>query len=400
MKNLRLALSNILDSPARSLVSVLLMAFGIGMIGLVRFFSSNVEAQFQGNLRGVDMIVGAKGSPLQLVLCGIYHIDAPTGNIPFDEVEALRKNQWVKELIPISLGDNYMGYRIVGTDSSIYGHYGIEMKSGKPFKKSMQAIVSERLAKELNLKIGQKIEGTHGLTAASDDTHHHPYKITGIFKNTGTVADQLIFTSLASVWEVHHDHDHGHHHHHDHHDEPLEITLALIKFTGPMANFSLPRLVNQNSVMQAALPAIEINRVFNLLGIGLEVISWIAYVLIALSVVGLVFSLFQSLSSRMQELALLRVLGYRPAGIFGLVLSEGLLIAIAGGVLGIAVSKVAQKFMSDYTASAFRYRFEYGLSADDMYLMGIALGAGIVASFLPAVRAYLKSVVVSIHKAS
>lgn len=397
MKNLKLAMSNVLDSPTRSIVSVLLLAFGIGMIGLVRHFSDNVNAQFQGNIRGVDMVVGAKGSPLQLVLCGIYHIDAPTGNIPLSEVEELRKNQWVKELIPISLGDNYMGYRIVGTDSSIYRHYGIQVVQGKPFRKSMQAIVSEKLARELQLKVGQRIEGTHGLTAGSDDTHHHPYKITGIFKNTGTVADQLIFTSLSSVWDVHHDHSHDRDHHED---EALEITLALIKFTGPMANFTLPRLINQNTSLQAALPAIEINRVFNLLGIGVEVIQWIAYVLIGLSAVGLVFSLFQSLSSRMDELSLLRVLGYRPSGIFGLVLSEGLLISLAGGILGIGIGKMAQKLLSDYTASAFRYRFDYSLSADDLLLLLIALTAGILASMLPAIRAYAQSVVITIQKAS
>lgn len=394
MKNIRLAFSNLVDSPTRSLVSILLMAFGIGMIGLVRYFSDNVQAQFQGNIRGVDMVVGAKGSPLQLVLCGIYHIDAPPGNIPLAEVEQLRKNQWVKELIPISLGDNYMGFRIVGTDSTIYNHYGIELLEGKPFRKSMQAIVSERLSKELDLKIGQKFEGTHGLTAGSDDAHQHPYKITGIFKNTGTVADQLIFTSLSSVWDVHHDHDH------DHGDEDLEITLALIKFTGPMANFSLPRLVNQNSNMQAALPAIEINRVFNLLGIGIEVIQWIAYVLIGLSVVGLIFSLLQGLSSRIHELSLLRVLGYRPMGIFGLVVSEGLLISLAGGVLGLGIGKVAQKVLSAYTASAFKYKFDYGLSADDMKLLLIALTTGFLASLIPAIRAYTQSVIITIQKTS
>lgn len=400
MKNLKLAWSNVLDSPTRSIVSILLLAFGIGMIGLVRHFSDNVNAQFQGNIRGVDMVVGAKGSPLQLVLCGIYHIDAPTGNIPLAEVEQLRKNQWVKELIPISLGDNYMGFRIVGTDSTIYNHYGIEILQGKPFRKSMQAIVSEKLARELQLKLGQKIEGTHGLTAGSDDTHHHPYEITGIFKNTGTVADQLIFTSLSSVWDVHHDHGHDHGHNHNHDDEELEITLALIKFTGPMANFALPRLINQNTSMQAALPAIEINRVFNLLGIGVEVIQWIAYVLIGLSAVGLVFSLFQSLSSRMDELSLLRVLGYRPSGIFGLVLSEGLLISLIGGVLGIGIGKAAQKLVSDYTVSAFRYRFDYSFSTDDLHLLLIAVAAGTLASLIPAIRAYAQSVVITIQKAS
>lgn len=395
MKNIKLAFLNILDAPTRSVISILLMAFGVGMIGLMRFFASNVEAQFQGNLRGVDMIVGAKGSPLQLVLCGIYHIDAPTGNIPLSEVEELRKNQWVRELIPLSLGDNYKGYRIVGTDSSIYAHYGLYIVQGKPFKKPMQAIVSERLARELNLSLGQKIEGTHGLTAASDDAHHHPYKIVGIFKNTGTVADQLIFTSLESVWEVHHEHAHDH----AEEDEPKEITLALVKFTGPMANFSLPRLINQNSSLQAALPAIEINRVFNLMGIGVEIINWIAVVLIGLSIVSLVFSLFQSLSSRVQELSLLRVLGYRPIGIFSLVLSEGLIISLLGGIIGIALAKTGQKFLSDYTVNAFRYRFEYGFTTEDVYLILLAVIAGVIASLLPAVRAYTQSVVITIQKA-
>ncbi|KFD38130.1 hypothetical protein AT05_11680 [Schleiferia thermophila str. Yellowstone] len=395
MKNILLALNNLRDTPARSLISILLMAFGLGMIGVMRFFSKNVEAQFTSNLRGVDMIVGAKGSPLQLVLCGIYHIDAPTGNIPLREVESLRTNQWVKELIPLSLGDNYMGYRIVGTDSSIYSHYGIEMVKGRPFRKPMQAIISERLARELGISVGQKIEGTHGLTAGGEESHHHPYKITGIFKNTGTVADQLIFTSLESVWEVHHDHGHDHSNEH----EDLEITLALIKFTGPMANFTLPRLVNQNSSMQAALPSIEINRVFNLLGIGMEVIRWIAIVLIVLSVAGIVFALFQSLSGRMHELSLLRALGYRPFGIFSIVLSEGLLISLLGGIIGVLLSKTAQYFLASFAAGTFKYRFDYELGVDDIALLLVSAATGIIASLFPAIRAYSKSVVVTIQKA-
>lgn len=166
-----------------------------------------------------------------------------------------------------------------------------------------------------------------------------------------------------------------------------------------MANFSLPRLINQNSSMQAALPAIEINRVFNLMGIGVEIVNWIAIVLIALSIISLVFSLFQSLSSRVHELSLLRVLGYRPIGIFGLILSEGLIIALLGGFVGIALAKVGQKLLSDYAVNAFRYRFEYGLSADDVYLMLFALITGIIASLLPAIRAYTQSVVLTIQKA-
>jgi putative ABC transport system permease protein len=123
MNWLKMTWANIVSRPLGSLLAILLMAFGVGIVSLLVQLNAQLEKQFTANIRSVDMVLGAKGSPLQLILSGIYHIDAPTGNISLDELNSLKKNPLVKSVIPLSLGDNFQGYRIVGTTSEYVEHY-------------------------------------------------------------------------------------------------------------------------------------------------------------------------------------------------------------------------------------------------------------------------------------
>ena len=206
-------------------LSLLLLVLSVSLVTFILQLSQQLNGQMDKNIAPVDMVVGAKGSPLQLVLSSVLHIDAPTGNIPLKEAEPLMKHPFVKTAIPVSYGDNYKGYRLLGTDPSYFDAYGGTLAEGRLFKESFEVVAGHQVATKLGLQLGDKFVGAHGLAAESIDIHDDkPYTVVGILNPSSTVLDQLLISNLASVWEAH---DHGHEDHgdeaaHDHGDHDHE----------------------------------------------------------------------------------------------------------------------------------------------------------------------------------
>jgi putative ABC transport system permease protein len=174
------------------------------MISLLLQVNRHIEEQMENNVRGVDMVVGAKGSPLQLILSAVYHIDAPTGNISLHEAEQLKKNRLIASGIPLSYGDNYNGYRIVGTTHAYPQLYGATVVEGRLWQEPFEVTIGAKTANILDIKIGDSFVGAHGLTQGGEAHGDHTYTVVGILGNTNSVLDQLILTATESVWEVHH----------------------------------------------------------------------------------------------------------------------------------------------------------------------------------------------------
>jgi putative ABC transport system permease protein len=214
------------------------------------------------------MVIGAKGSPLQLILSQFFHIDAPTGNISFSEFSKVSRHPLVEKAIPMSFGDSYEGYRIVGTNHDYPEHYSVELSEGSLWNKPMEAVIGHNVAQELKLGIGDTFFGVHGLTSAMEAHDAHPYTIKGIFKQGNSVLDQLILTSLESVWHIHDHEEEAHHAEVENQKDEKEITAMLISFRNSMGMFQLPRMINENTNMQAAVPAYEVSRINNILGTG------------------------------------------------------------------------------------------------------------------------------------
>jgi putative ABC transport system permease protein len=206
MNLIKLSFQNLLYKPLNLVLSLLLFALGIGLISLMFILNKQITQKFENNLAGIDLIIGAKGSPLQLVLNGLYHIDAPTGNISLKEAEPfLNSNHTlIKTAIPLSLGDSYKGFRIVGTTMDFPALYNAILSAGAWWQKPLEVTIGSSVASALHLKIGDTFISSHGLTTDEFNEHgHDPYTIVGIIKTTGSVCDQLILTSPESIWEVH-----------------------------------------------------------------------------------------------------------------------------------------------------------------------------------------------------
>src|SRR5690606_301838 len=155
------------------------------------------------NARGIDLVVGAKGSPMQLILCNIFHIDFPTGNIKLHEADRIAANRLVKQAIPMALGDSYRGYRIVGTTAAYAAHYGGELAQGTWWSAPMEVTIGSAVAQALDLSMNATFHSNHGLSNDGHAHEAHPFIVKGIMAPTQTVLDNLILTSVESIWHVH-----------------------------------------------------------------------------------------------------------------------------------------------------------------------------------------------------
>lgn len=389
----RLSWQNLLSNPLNTILCLLLMTLGVGIISLVLLLNNEIEQQLQKNVKGIDMVVGAKGSPLQLILSSVYHIDNPNGNISLKEVEKLQKNPMVKSSIPLSFGDTYNGFRIVGTSYDYPKLYQAKLKEGRLWTKALEVVVGSAAAEINNLKIGDSFHGSHGLIEGGEVHDQFSYEVVGILEPSNSIIDKLILTNTESIWKVH-NHDSDTHvcndpdHHHEHEEkEGAMITALLVKFKSPVAFIQLPRKVNETTNLQAAVPSFEINRLINLLGFGAQTINMIAIIIMIVSGLSIFISLFNSLKKRRYELALMRVHGASRWQLVKLVLLEGILLSIFGTILGVIISRLslfAMTFLIDTGFTSIHFK----LISEELWLFPVSLFIGLLASLIPTIQTY------------
>ncbi|SEE33062.1 putative ABC transport system permease protein [Tenacibaculum sp. MAR_2010_89] len=339
----KISIRNIKSKPLYSFLSIFILSLSITLLLGIQQLKKSFEAQIENNLSQIDLVIGAKGSSLQLTLASVLHIDNPTGNIPYKEAKKISENSMIKLAVPISYGDNYKGYRIVGTTNQFISLYKTELEKGRKVKKAMEVILGNTVAKELNLKIGDSFLSSHGLIENNIEVHSDKLTIVGILKPTQKVIDRLIITNLESVWETH---DHGnneHHEEHKHHEEheDKEITSLLVTFKNPRAFLTIPRKINKHTSMQAALPKYELGKLYKYTNIGLQTISWIGYLILIISCVIIFISSYKMIKERAFDLAILRTYGANNYQLIKMVIYEGGIIVLIAFLLGLLLIKIA-----------------------------------------------------------
>lgn len=408
MNLFKISWSNLRDKPLSSFLSGLLMTLGIAIISLLLLLNKQLDDQFRKNIRGIDMVLGAKGSPLQLILSSIYQIDSPVGNIPLAEAERLTRNPMIKTAIPLALGDNYRSFRIVGTDKRYLDHFEATVGQGKLFGADLECVIGSRVAEVTGLKIGDQFAGSHGLDAEGEAHEDVKYKVVGILNPSNSVADQLILTPVSSVWAIHehheehegeehkdeavaedHDHEEGEAHEEgEMHEEEREITSMLIQFRNPLG-MMIARGINSNSKLQAAMPQIEVNRLFELLGVGVETLRYLALAIILVAGISVFVSLYNSLKERRYEMALMLSMGATRTQLFTMLLLEGLVLALIGFVAGLLLSRLSLSIISGYVQGNYHYDLaNFGILREEWYILAAAILIGLVAAALPALGVY------------
>jgi putative ABC transport system permease protein len=420
-----LTLAYLRDRALNTALNVLILTLAVATLVILVLFSAQLGERFDRDARGVDLVVGAKGSPLQLILSSVYHADVPTGNIPLDALDTLRSDPTVAKAIPLALGDNFRGFRIVGTEPAYAEHYGGRLAQGRLWGGEGETVIGSEVAQRTGAGLGQKFLGSHGLGEGGGGEHdHHPFVVVGVLKPTGTVLDRLILTSVENVWDVHgihHDegehagehregeagHDEHHegeaaHEEHAHEAERVpanaslqaqelrpEVTAILVSYRSALAAVRLPAFINRQAGLQAAVPAVETARLLSLVGVGLDAVRAFAFLLLLTGGLSIFVALYTALRQREADMAMLRVMGAKPGGIFGQVLSEGLLLASAGAVLGVALGHGVVAI----AAASFERLGEIGLTGwrfepAELLIVLAALAAGALAALIPALRVF------------
>ena len=393
MKTLAFAWHYLWSRPLGAALNVLLLGLGLASITFLLLVGHQLGRAFDRDLAGIDVVVGAKGSPMQLILSGVLHIDVPPGNIPLKAVRALEKHPLVDSIIPLSLGDNLRGFRIVGTAHSYIQHYHVPLAQGRLWDAPMQVVLGASVARKLQLALGAQFAGSHGLGNGGHLHGDSLYAVVGILEPSGTVLDRLILTDTASVWKVHEDYTAEDDSDRAVMEEEREITMALVRYKTPMAALSFPRFVNTTTEMQAAAPALEITRLLTMLGLGTDVLRAFAGVLLLTAGLSVFIALWSAVRERRADLALLRMLGAPPRKIAALLLAEALWLGLLASVVGVLLGQ------------AFTAALGYFLQLDQSLLIAgmawppalavvpcLALGVSLVSALLPALGAYRVSV--------
>ncbi len=410
---LRLSIAYLRDRPFTTLLNIILLGLATATLIIIVTVSTQLGTRIEKDAQGVDLVVGAKGSPLQLILSSIYQVDAPTGNIPAGTVDVLRRNPSVAQVIPLALGDNFRGFRIVGTEPAYLDLYGARLASGKINGKEGEAVIGADVARITGATLGQQFVGSHGLGSGEGAGQHEsePMTTAGILKPTGTVIDRLIIVSVPTVWHMHgigHDHDgehkEGKNHIHEDATKPdvndlatgaeriemqADVTALLVRYRNAMGAVSVPSLINAQAGMQAAVPAIETTRLLSFLGVGLDAIEMLGWLIAFTGGLAIFVALLNALDAREKDLALLRVMGATKASIFGTILVEGLLTAALGAILGVILG---HSVIAAAAATSPRLQ-ELGLNAfafhpAELAIIAAVLGIGILAALIPAIRLF------------
>lgn len=412
MSPLKISWKSVWSKPLSSALNIMLIAFGTGILTILLLASTQIGEKLDNNSKDIDLVVGAKGSPLQLILSSIYYIDFPTGNIPLKDAQELSHNPFVKRAVPLAQGDNYQGIRIVGTDSNFVSVYKLKTGSGKFWSADFDVTIGATVAAARKLKLGDTFFGAHGLTGNTDIHKTHAYKVVGILTPQGNVTDNLILTNIASVWRMHDDHEKEEAKEHAHdkgakedtphsarpdqvgttRDNNREITALLIQYRSPMSVVMFPRMVNQMTNLQAASPAMESTRLFSLIGVGVDTLQWFAVMIMLIAAISVFVNLYNSLKERSYDLAIMRTLGASRAQLFQIVIFEGILLTLAGTIIGIGLGHLALQLIGAYQESSQARLTGFVLLKDEIYLFVTGLAIGIFAAIIPALQAYRSNI--------
>lgn len=437
MNIITLSWNYIRNKPLNTFLNTLLLGFGVGIIIFLLLIYSQLGEKFQNNLKGVDAVVGAKGSALQLILSSVYQADNPVGNIPASDTMMFARVPFVRKMIPLSMGDNYKQFRIVGTNQNYPAFYNLELAEGELWAKSLEVTVGAVVAQKLDLKIGDTFFGAHGLSQDEGDTvevhDNAAYKVVGIFKPSQTIIDRLILTSLESYWDVHAKHEEEE----QQPDEVVEqgeqpyegeyegeteeetpdaakprvggygmmppssdddkgITAILLHYSrmedekvSPMAVVMVSKMLEGHERLQLARPADQIAKFLDQIGFGRQIVNYFALVIVLIATLSIFIALYNALKERQYDLAIMRALGASKLKLFNQMIIEGIVLALLGVVFGFGLGHVAVELVGWSLAQSSPFTFTgWLILTEEWWLLLFVLGVGLVSAIIPATLIY------------
>ncbi|MCI0342032.1 MAG: ABC transporter permease [Planctomycetales bacterium] len=411
MNTLTVVRKNLRQRLLSSVLTAGLVAVGVALVDTIWVLRAEAEkAFFKGTVGNFNLLVGPKGSPLQLVLNSLFHLDRPVGNLPYAAFESLAATPIVEWAVPLAVGDNYLGHAIVGTSPAFFDRLRpaadpFAFAEGRAFEGEMEAVLGSEAARRTRLRPGATFLAAHGVVKnplPGSEHEAHPLRVVGILAPTGTPHDRAIYCTVETVWRLH---ELG-----EHHDEAAGspggaapdddrvVSAVLVRLRSPTMIGEIQRQVNDKPYAQAVHPTVEINNLFAIVGNIDRVLLAVSYIVLVSAGVSILVALYNSMSERRREVAILRALGAPARTIFLLVLAEAAALTAAGGVAGIGLRygalAGASPWMREWAGVAVS--FSPPGPAEVLLLAG-TIGLGALAALLPAAVAYRTDVSRNLH---
>jgi len=389
-------------------LTVLSIALSVMLLLGIEIIRQGAETSFTNTLSGTDLIVGARSSPVQLLLYSVFHIGNPTNNMQWHSYEEIATHPQVKWTIPVSLSDSHKGYRVIGTTEQFYEHFrfadskALQLEAGNWFSGTFDAVVGAEVAQALGYQSGEKIILAHGAGDESFITHSDkPFKIVGILKRTGTPVDRAVYVGLQSI-DVMHDEFNGAAHNHDPlmaHDQhnteksnrKSSLSAILVGLQSRGAAIGMQREINEykTEALTAIMPGVVLLELWSMMNVVERILVIVSGLVVAVGLFSMLIILMTSLNERRREMAILRSVGARPVHIFTLIMGEAVFLTLLAMVLGVAMVYGLLFLVQPWLESLFGLYVVIGWpnATELMFLMIIAL-CGFVVGLIPGIRIY------------
>ncbi|KEQ18838.1 ABC transporter permease [Endozoicomonas numazuensis] len=411
MSILSLALKSLKNRKTTALLTIFSIAVSVALLLGVERIRVEAKNSFTNTVSGTDLIVGARSSSLNLLLYSVFHIGNATNNVTWKTYQDLTSDPAVAWSVPIALGDSHHGYRVVGTTHGMFSHFrygdneSLNLTEGKPLNALYDAVLGSEVAASLGYEIGEKIALSHGVERKSLQSHDDkPFTVTGILKPTGTPMDRVIMISLQGIEALHIDWANGAppisafsvsaEQAEAMNLSPTSVTAYFVGLKSRIAAFRYQRKVNEyrQEAMTAILPGVALQELWQLVGTAEKALLVVSVMVVLAGLMGMLTTILTSLNERRREMAILRSAGARPVHIFTLMITESVVYAIAGTLLGFlilygllfAVQPVVQQMLGLHLAISAPGTFEASLA-------GMIIVCAIVLGMIPAWRAYKNS---------
>ena len=377
----KIIFSGLTFQPLLTLLNITLFGFGVAIISLILVLNHTYNKKIEKDLKNIDLVVGAKGSPLQLVLSSVYQIDQSTGKIPLNEISTLKSYPQIKSITPIYFEDHYNRFRILGTDHSYLKRYQASLHQGSIFKDTNEVVLGFIAASRTGLRVGDHFTGTQGSGESAKTYIDHPYKVVGILNRTGSVIDQLIVCSLETVINIHQPSTLSN-------GKSNQISAFLIELNDPAAIFTLPKKINQIGFLQTAIPRREINKLSHLTGMGTTLLEGIAWSIIFISALSIFVVVYRRVRDRRYELAIMRLVGATRLKLLEIILFEAWVTITIGYILGLAASRFGIWLLQNKMLRNYPLSISYQLTPNEKLIFPVLLLIGTLSVILPLIYVF------------
>jgi putative ABC transport system permease protein len=397
---------------------VVSLALATALLWTLERLRHDIRQSFSQSVSGVDLIVGARSSPVQLMLFTVFHIGSVPQSMSMDSVQKLAQHRSVSWVVPLSLGDSHRGFPVLGTTPAFFQHFAygdkqpLVLQQGAAFADTLdglyEAVIGAEVARQMGYGLGQSITLGHGL---HDHDHDHkgeqadehadkPFKVVGILAPTGTPVDRSVQVSLKALEAIHLDWVAGTpmpggqipaDQARKFNLEPEEVTAALVGLKSRAAVFNVQRFVNfyEEEALMGVMPGVALGELWSVLGLGENALLAVSALVALVSVVSLMAVVLAGLNERRRELAVLRAVGAAPRHVLGLLTLEGTWVTCAGVLLGVLLAHAGMAMASPWLQQSLGIRLQMDAPLpSQLSLAGAVLLAGLLASLGPAWRAY------------